>query len=61
MKKIIIVLTVLFTPFLSGVLCGTHDKSDEVHTMTMEQIYKSQYPVQMPDVVLTPMTCFPIF
>ena len=54
MKKIVITLSVLFTLSLAGVLYATQGKSNEGKTVTLEQVYKSQYPVQMPQVIFTP-------
>ena len=54
MKKIIITLSVLLTLSIAGILYATQSKSDEGKTVTLEQVYKSQYPVQMPQVFFTP-------
>ena len=61
MKKTIIILSVLFTLILAGVLYGTHDQPNEVKTVTAEQVYMGQYPDPMPDVILVPMTGFPLY
>ena len=53
MKKILITLSVLLTLSLTGILYATQGKSDEEKTVTLEQVYKSQYPVSMPDVTFT--------
>ena len=54
MKKILITLSVLLTLSLAGILYATQGKSDEEKTVTLEQVYKSQYPVSMPNVIFTP-------
>ena len=56
MKKILITLSVLLTLSLAGVLYATQGKSGEEKTVTLEQAYKNQYPVQMPQVIFTPNT-----
>ena len=53
MKKIIITLSVLLTLSLAGILYATQSKSDEGKTVTLEQVYESQYPVSMPDITFT--------
>ena len=58
MKKTIIVIAVALTLFISGVLYGMYDISNEIQNLTMEQAYKSQYPVGMPDVEMQPMVEF---
>ena len=54
MKKILITLSVLLTLSIAGILYATQGKSDEEKTVTLEQVYKSHYSVQMPQVILTP-------
>ena len=53
MKKIIITLSVLLTLSIAGILYATPGQTDKRETMTLEQVYKSQYPVQMPQVNFT--------
>ena len=53
MKKILIILSVLVALSLAGVLYATQGKSDERKTVTLEQVYESQYPVPMPKVTFT--------
>jgi len=53
MKKIIITLSVLLTLSLAGILYATQGQTDERETVTLEQVYKSQYPVSMPQVIFT--------
>ncbi len=60
MKKIIIALGVLFTLSLAGVLYGTQGNSGEEKTMTLEEVYQSQFPVQMPDVIVNPEAGIPL-
>ena len=53
MKKIIITLSVFLALSLAGILYATQGKSDEGETVTLKQVYESQYPVSMPDVTFT--------
>jgi len=61
MKKKIIILSVLFTLILAGVLYGAHLQLSKVETVTAEQVYMGQYPNPMPDVILVPMTGYPLY
>jgi len=61
MKKIIIILSILFTFILVGGLYGTLTQPDEVETVTVEQVYMNQFPDPMPDMILHPMCGFPLF
>ena len=54
MKKIIITLSVLLALSLAGVLYATQGRSDDEKTVTLEQVYKSQYPAPMSGVIFTP-------
>ena len=54
MKKIIITLSVLLTLSLAGILYATQGQSDEREAVTLKQVYESQYPVPMPQVIFTP-------
>ncbi len=61
MKKIIIALCILVAlSSIAGILYGTQGKSDEEETMTLEQVYQSQFPVQMPDVIINPEIGIPL-
>ena len=60
MKKIIIILIISFTLIVAGILYGTQGKSDKEETMTLEQVYQSQYPVSMPDVIINPEPGIPM-
>ena len=59
MKKLIIVLSVLFTLIFVGVLHGINQQSAEVETV--EQVYMNQFPDPMPDVSLGPMPGFVLY
>ena len=49
MKKLIIVLSVLFTLIFAGVLYGINQQSAEVETI--EQVYMNQFPDPIPSFV----------
>jgi hypothetical protein len=61
MKKIIITLSVLFALSLAGILYGTPEQPDEEGMVTIEEMYLSELPDQMPDVVMDPMVGFPLY
>ena len=61
MKKTIIILGVICTLILAGVLYGTQDRSDERVAVSIEEAYATQFPDQMPDVIMHPMTGFPLY
>ena len=61
MKKIIIALSVLLALSLAGILYGTPDQPDEEGMVTVEEMYMSEIPDQMPDVIVDPMVGFPLY
>ena len=61
MKKLIIFLILLLALSLAGILYGTPEKPDEEVMVTIEQMYMSELPDQMPDVIVDPMVGFPLY
>jgi len=61
MKKIIITLSVLLTLSIAGVLYGTPEQPNEEGMVTIEQMYMSDLPDQMPNVIVDPMVGFPLY
>jgi len=61
MKKIIIILSISVTLLLAGVLYGNRIQSNQRETVSLEEAYTAQFPDQMPDVILHPMTGFPLY
>jgi len=61
MKKIIIILSILFTLVLSGVLYGKNKQPDWVKIVTAEQVYMHQFPDSMPNVMIDPMVGFSLY
>ena len=61
MKKILITLSVLLALSLVGILYATPEKPDEEGMVTIEEMYMSELPDQMPDVVMDPMVGFPLY
>ena len=61
MKKIIIILCVLVALSIAGILYGTPEKPDEEGMVTIEEMYMSEFPDQMPDVIVDPMVGFPLY
>jgi hypothetical protein len=54
MKKLIIILSVLFTLMIAGVLYGKNKQPDWVKIMTVDPcpVYMTQFPDPIPDFVL---------
>ena len=60
MKKLVIILILLLALSLAGILYGTPDQPDEKGMVTIEEMYMSELPDQMPDVIVDPMVGFPL-
>jgi len=52
MKRLIIILSILFTLILAGGLYGTIVQIDEVEIVTADKVCINQFPDPMPDFVL---------
>ena len=61
MKKIIITLSVLLILSIAGVLYGTPEQPNEEGMVTIEEMYMSELPDQMPNVIVDPMVGFPLY
>jgi len=61
MKKTIIILIIVLTLSVAGVLYGYHLQTDVLQMLSLEEAYTTQFPGQMPDVVLDPMVGFPVY
>ena len=61
MKRLVIILIFLLALSLAGILYGTPEKPDEEGMVTIEEMYMSEFPDQMPDVVVDPMVGFPLY
>ena len=61
MKKLIIILSVLLILMIAGVLYGRNKQPDWVETMTAEEVYMTQFPDSMSNVVIDPMVGFPLY
>ena len=57
MKKMIIILCVLFTLILTGTLYGTKQEAQEEETRIPEQAYMKY----LPDIVIDPMVGFTLY
>jgi hypothetical protein len=55
MKKLLIIISLLFTLVITGVLHGKHVQRDVIGTVSIDQTNSNQFPVQMPDLVLNPV------
>jgi len=61
MKKLIVILILLLAISIAGILYGTSDQPDEEGMVTIEEMYMSDLPDQMPDVIVDPMVGFPLY
>ena len=61
MKRLVIILILFLALSLAGILYGTPDQPDEEGMVTIEEMYMSDLPDQMPDVVVDPMVGFPLY
>ena len=60
LKKIMVILSVLFTLSLAGILYGRLTQPDEGKVVTAEQVYMNQFPA-MPELIMEPMTGYPLY
>lgn len=60
MKKIIIVIGVLFILMIAGAIYGKNKQTDWVN-VTAEDVYIQQFSNTMPDVILDPMVGFSLY
>ena len=56
MKKILIIISLLFTLVISGVLHGKHAQRDVNETVSIDLANSNQFPVQISNLVLDPLT-----
>ena len=61
MKKVIIVIMVLFTLCLAGDLYNTLAQLDKLEPGTTEQTFATPFPHEMPDVIMSPMPGVPLY
>ena len=61
MKQTIIILITVLTLSVAGVLYGYHLQTDGRYDVSLEETYTSQFPEQMPDVVMDPMVSFSVY
>ncbi len=59
MKRTIIILSIVFSLSVAGILYGNHGQSDERETVSLEEAYAAQFPEQLPEIVMHPMTGIP--
>jgi len=61
MKKLIVILTLMFTLIVAGVLYGTQVQTDEEEKVILEQAYMNQYPNPVPDFIPDPIPDFVLY
>ena len=59
MKRSIIILSIVFALSVAGILYANHGQSDERGTVSLEEAYSDQFPEQLPEIVMQPMTGIP--
>ncbi len=59
MKRTIIILSIVLTLSIAGILYGNYGQSDERETVSLEEAYSAQFPEQLPEIVMHPMTGIP--
>ncbi len=60
MKRTIIILGIVFTLSVAGILYGNYGhQSDERESVSLEEAYSAQFPAQLPEIVMHPMTGIP--
>ena len=59
MKRTIIILGIVFTLSVAGILYGNYGQSDERESVSLEEAYSAQFPAQLPEIVMPPMTGIP--
>ena len=58
MKKLLIIISILFTLIMVGALYGTQDRSEEKASVSIEEAFAHFFPNPMPDIRMHPMTRF---
>jgi hypothetical protein len=61
MKKILMILTLVFTLLLAVGLYKTLAQLDTVETVPVEEMHTALFPEQMPDLILDPMVIYPVY
>lgn len=61
MKRTIIILITVLTLCVAGVLYGSHSLSDAKQTLSLVEVYTTQFPETMPEVAMDPMVGFPVY
>ena len=60
MKRTIITITISVALLAAGILYGGHEQTDYRKTLTLDEAYTTQFPEQIPNVVIDPMNNFPV-
>ena len=59
MKRTIITLVMVAVLGAAGILYGNYSKSDARKAVSLEEAYSAQFPEQLPEIVMHPMTAIP--
>ena len=60
MKRTIVTITISVALLAAGILYGGHEQTDYRKTLTLDEAYTTQFPEQIPNVVVDPMVGFPV-
>ena len=58
MKKLLIIISILFTLIMVGALYGIQDRSEEKEPVSIKETFVSYFPNPMPEIRMHPMTRF---
>jgi len=61
MRKLIVILSLVFTFSIVGGLYNTLTQLDKVENVTVEEAYTAQFPEQVSGIVVDPMVGFPVY
>ena len=61
MKKMLIIIGVIFILMIAGALYGKNKQSDWMKTVTANEMHTYPFPDSMPDVMLDPVPGFPVY
>ena len=60
MKRTIVTITISVALLAAGILYGGHEQTDYRETLNWDEVYTTQFPEQIPNVVVDPMVGFPV-
>ena len=61
MRKLIVILSLVFAFSIVGGLYNTLDQLNNVGTVSVEEVSIPQFPEQLPEIMLDPLVGYPVF